>query len=113
MWPQRKLIMAAVNGRGLSELVPGVAGVMARHVAGWAQAGRVELFQAVSRQSAERVCVRVCVCVCVKKREGRWYEGGLGPRVAAEVLATSVVSPRYTDGTPWHSHATLSEATPD
>ncbi|PNW77208.1 hypothetical protein CHLRE_10g426700v5 [Chlamydomonas reinhardtii] len=44
--PWRKLIMAAVNGRGLSELVPGVAGVMARHVAGWAQAGRVELFQA-------------------------------------------------------------------
>ncbi|KAG2446203.1 hypothetical protein HXX76_000796 [Chlamydomonas incerta] len=44
--PWRKLILAAVSGRGLAELLPGVAGVMARHVAGWAKAGRVELFRA-------------------------------------------------------------------
>lgn len=39
--------MAALTGSGMAKLVPGVVAVMGRHVEGWAQAGRVELYEAV------------------------------------------------------------------
>ncbi|PNW77209.1 hypothetical protein CHLRE_10g426750v5 [Chlamydomonas reinhardtii] len=42
----RKVLMAALTGSGMAKLVPGVVAVMGRHVEGWAQAGRVELYEA-------------------------------------------------------------------
>ncbi|KAG2440474.1 hypothetical protein HYH02_010354 [Chlamydomonas schloesseri] len=71
--PWRKLILAAVSGRGLNELLPGVAGVMARHVADWAKAGRVELFQAAHAMGLD-LSTDVIANVHLKALDRGWFK---------------------------------------